>query len=120
MRENVNLSTPDTGIERMLSDDSRVVGALRHVDMVVRVNGLLAAQLSTQDLDGSVGDDFVDVHVGLGTGSSLENDQREVVDELSGDDLIGSLADGVDDLGVEACSGSNEKGERRSYLNDLP
>ena len=74
--------------------------------MVVRVNGLLASQFTAQDLDGTVGNDFVNVHVGLGTGSSLENDQREVVDELSGNDLISGLADGIDDLGVKACQKS--------------
>lgn len=84
-------------------NDSRIVGTLGHVDVVVGVNGLLAAQFTAQDLDSSVGNDFIDVHVGLGSGSGLENDQREVVNELSGDDLVSGLADGVDDLGVEAC-----------------
>jgi hypothetical protein len=84
--------------------NSRIVGTLRHVHVVVRVNWLLAAQFTTQNLDGSVGDNLVNVHVGLSTGSGLENDQGEVVDELSGDDVVGAFADGFDDLGVEACS----------------
>lgn len=37
---------------------SRVVGRGRHVDMVVGVDRLLAAHLTTQDLDGPVGDDL--------------------------------------------------------------
>lgn len=69
--------------------------------MVVGVNGLLAAQLSAQDLDSSVRNNLVDVHVGLSTRSGLEDDQGEVVDELARDDLVGGFADGLDDLGVE-------------------
>jgi hypothetical protein len=79
----------------------RVVGTLRHVDVVVGMNRLLAAQFSAQDLDGSVGDDLVDVHVGLSTRTGLENDQGEVVDKLARDDLVSGVADGLNDLGVE-------------------
>lgn len=78
--------------------------------MVVGVNGLLRAKLATEELDSTVGDDLqreksvqkeegmgerrahlVDVHVGLGSGSSLENDEGEVVlSDLAGDDLRAS------------------------------
>ena len=38
----------------------RVVAALAHVDMVIRMHGLLGAQFTTQDFDGSVRDNLVD------------------------------------------------------------
>lgn len=36
----------------------RVVGALAHVDMVVRVNRLLRTELTAEQLDSAVGDDL--------------------------------------------------------------
>ena len=56
-----------------------VVTALGLVHVIVGVDGSLAAQLSTQQLDGSVGDHLVSVHVGLGAGPRLPDHQREVV-----------------------------------------
>jgi hypothetical protein len=44
----------------------RVIGGLRHVYMVIWMDGILGAQFATQEGDGAVGDDFVDVHVELG------------------------------------------------------
>ena len=44
----------------------RVIRRLRHVDMVIGVNGVLGAQLATQKGDGAVGDDFINIHVELG------------------------------------------------------
>lgn len=81
---------------------SRIVRALAHVDVVVRVDRRLAAQLSSHDLDGSVRDDLVDVHVGLRTRPGLEDNEGEVVDEFTGNDLVRGLADGVGDLLVHA------------------
>lgn len=78
--------------------DSRVVGALAHVDVVVRVNRGLASQLSSHDLDGSVGDDLIDVHVGLSSRSGLEDDEGEVVEEFTRDDLIRGLRNGIGNL----------------------
>jgi hypothetical protein len=36
----------------------RVVRGLRHVNVVVGVDGLLRAELTTEELDGTVGDDL--------------------------------------------------------------
>ena len=80
--------------------NARVVAALAHVDMVVRVNGLFGAKLAAEDLDGSVRDDLVRVHVGLGTGAGLPDDQGEVVDELKVSHLLGRLLDRLGDSGV--------------------
>jgi len=77
-----------------------IVGASGHVDVVVGVDWLLAAHLSAEDLDCSVGDDFVGVHVGLGAGAGLPDDEREVVNELEGCDLFSGFDDCVADLGI--------------------
>lgn len=77
-----------------------VVGGGGHVDVVVGVDGLLASHLSTQDLNGTVGDDLVGVHVGLSAGTGLPHNQREVVNELEVGDLSSSLLDSLADLGV--------------------
>lgn len=51
----------------------------------------------------TAGTDLVDVHVGLGAGTGLEDDEGKVLHaNLAGDDLIGGLLDGVADLLVEA------------------
>jgi hypothetical protein len=62
------------------------------------VDGLLGAHVTAQHLDGAVGDDLVGVHVGLGTGAGLPDDQREVVIELARCDLGGGLLNGLTDL----------------------
>ena len=90
-------------IRNLVQRNLRIVGALAHVDMVVRVNRSLASKLSSHNLDGSVGDDLVDVHVRLGSRSGLEDDEGEVVDEFTRDDLVRGLADGIGDLLVHAC-----------------
>lgn len=82
------------------SSRERVVGGSRHVDVVVGVHRLLRSHLATQDLDGTVRDDLVGVHVGLGAGTSLPNDKREVVHELALGNLGGSLLNSLTNLGV--------------------
>ena len=57
--------------------------------MIVRVNGVLRAKFSPEELDDTVGNDFVGVHVGLSATSSLEDDEREVADEFARNDLQG-------------------------------
>lgn len=82
-----------------------VIGGGAAVDVVVGVDGLLAALLAAQDLDGAVGDDFVGVHVGLGAGAGLPDDEREVVHELAIGNLLGGLLDGLSNLGVWVMGG---------------
>ena len=69
----------------------RVVRALRHVDVVVGVDGLLAAHLAAGQLDGAVRDHLVDVHVGLGAAAGLPHEERELVAVLARDHLVGRL-----------------------------
>ena len=56
-----------------------VVAALALVHMVIRMDWSLAAQLTAKQLDGSVGDDLVSVHVGLGAGPRLPDHQGKVI-----------------------------------------
>ena len=77
-----------------------VVGRGRHVDVVVGVDGLLSSHGASQDLNRTVRDDFVGVHVGLGTGTSLPDNEREVVQQLALRDFCRSLLDSLTDLGV--------------------
>ena len=77
-----------------------VVGRSRHVDMVVGVDGLLGALGAAQHLDGAVGDDLVGVHVGLGAGARLPDDQRKVVEQLERCNLGGGFLDGLANFGV--------------------
>lgn len=76
------------------------------VDVIVGVDGFLAALLAAQDLDGSVGDDLVRVHVGLSARAGLPDDQGEVVEQLQVSDLLGRLLNGLADGGVCASKGT--------------
>src|SRR6202451_290288 len=71
----------------------RIVRGLRHVYIVVRVDGLFAAHSAAVDFDGAIGDDFVDIHVGLRAAAGLPDAQREMLVKLSGDDFVGGLRD---------------------------
>ncbi len=52
---------------------------------------LLRSHLAARQFDGAVGDDFVDVHVGLGATAGLPDAQRKLVVELAGDHFICGL-----------------------------
>src|SRR5260370_40539789 len=53
------------------------------------MNRFLAAHFAAGNFDGAVGDDFVDVHVGLRAAAGLPDAKREVLVEFSGDDFVG-------------------------------
>lgn len=78
-----------------------VVRRLGHVDVVVGVNRLLGTKLAAKQLNCTVGNDLVRVHVRLGTGTGLENNKGEVVSELALEDLSGSGLDSLTNLGVK-------------------
>ena len=93
-----------------------VVGRLRHVDVVVGVDGRLRALLTTGDLDRAVGDDLVHVHVRLGPAARLPHEQRELAVELAGEDLVGGGDDEIRLLGGELAEIA--VGERGGLLQD--
>jgi len=71
----------------------RVVGGLRHIYIVIGMNWFFAAHFAAGHFDGAIGDDFVDVHVGLRAAAGLPDVEREVIVEFSGDDFIRGLRD---------------------------
>lgn len=77
-----------------------IVGGSAAVDVVVGVDGALAAHLAAENLNGAVGDDFVGVHVGLGAGTGLPDDEGEVVHELAVSNLFGGLLNSLANLGI--------------------
>lgn len=72
--------------------------------MVIGVDGTFGAHCATEDLDGAVGNDFIGVHVGLGAGTSLPDDERKVIKEGEGGDFGGGLLDRLPQLWVFADS----------------
>ena len=66
-----------------------VVGRLRHIDIIVRVQ-----QLFARNFIAAVGNNLVAVHVRLCAGAGLPDDEREIVQKLAGNDLVRRLLDG--------------------------
>ncbi len=57
------------------------------------MNRVLAAEPAADELDRPVGDDLVDVHIGLRARAGLPDMHRELSVQRAGDDLVGDLAD---------------------------
>ena len=57
------------------------------------MNRLLRSQFAARQFDGAVGDDFIDVHVGLRAAAGLPDAQGKLVVEFAGDDFVGGLHD---------------------------
>ena len=70
-----------------------VVRGLAHVDVIVRMDRALRAQLTAQQLVRAIGDHLVGVHIGLGAGAGLPNHEWKVIVEPA----LGHLAGGPDD-----------------------
>ncbi len=79
-----------------------VVRRLGLVDMVVGMDRALAAAIAGEDLVGSAGDHLVGVHVGLGAGARLPDDQGKLVVVHPARDFARRLLDRLGELGVEA------------------
>ncbi|MNI06407.1 hypothetical protein D3C73_593860 [compost metagenome] len=71
-----------------------VVGRLRHVHVVVRVQVLILAFLVTHGLQCDVGDDFVGIHVGRSASTALNHVHHELFVEVAADQTCTSFADG--------------------------
>ena len=65
-----------------------IVGGLAHIDVVIRM-----AELLPCDLIGPVRDDFVGIHIRLGAGSRLPDDERKFLRQFSVDHLIAGFRD---------------------------
>jgi len=80
----------------------RVVGGLCHVDVIVGMNGSLAAQRRACDLTTAVRNDFVHVHIELRSAAGHPDMQRKHVIVLAGQDFFARLYDQIMTLLVEA------------------
>ena len=65
------------------------------------MNRLLGAEFAAQQHVGAVGDHLVEVHVGLGAGAGLPDDQREVIVELAFDHFPCRADDGAGAARIE-------------------
>ena len=69
-----------------------VVGALPHVHMVVRVNRLdLRQSIAPKNLNGSVRDDFIDVHIARCSRTRLEHVDRKLIIHFAVNDVLASF-----------------------------
>src|SRR5262249_43839237 len=60
-----------------------IVARLSHIDMIIRMNRFPGPDNATQNLNRSIGYDFVRIHVGRSTGTRLEDIQNELFVELA-------------------------------------
>ncbi len=72
-----------------------IVGRLRHVDMVERVEDVVAAFLITQLFQRQVGDHLVGIHVGRSARAALDHIHHEFAVVAAGNDQIASLGNGL-------------------------
>ena len=70
----------------------RIIGALPHIDMIIRVHQfLLGHSITTSNLRCPVANDLVDVHVTAGPTARLKDINRELVREFP----LGNLKCGI-------------------------
>src|ERR1035437_1849337 len=80
------------------------------------MDGLLAAHLAASDLDSTIGDHFVGVHIRLRATACLPDAEREMLIEFPGNDFIAGLCDKLALLPGEFAEVSIH--ERGSLLED--
>ena len=107
-----DISEPaESGNQRFVNTDGdgnmnrggkRVVGALPHVDVVVRMDRLLHFEaISTGGFDRSIRNDLIAIHIAGGSRSGLENINREFAVEPAGNDFLGGVQHRINLLSVE-------------------
>ena len=79
----------------------RVVRRLAEIHMIVRMDGRFCFKLPAQKLYRPVGDHLVGVHVALGPGAGLPNDERKMIEQFALDHLLGGFRDRAGDLRIE-------------------
>ncbi len=70
-----------------------VVGGLRHVHVVVRVQVLILALGMAHRFQAKVGDHLVGIHVGRGAGAALDHIHHELLVEFAANQTRAALAD---------------------------
>ena len=71
-----------------------VITGLASVDIIIRMNRFVP-KCTPKNLDGSIGNNFIRVHVRLGSGSSLPDDQWEMIIEFSLNQLVSCFDNGI-------------------------
>jgi len=81
---------------------NRVVGALRHVHVVVRIDRFIfVANVKAEHLIGAIGNHFVHVHIVRRAGAGLERIEFKMAREFIVHHFLRGLRDGVREVGVE-------------------
>ena len=71
----------------------RIVRRLRHIHVIVGVNGLFASHHATRYFDGAIRDHFIGIHVRLGAAAGLPHVKRKMLVEFAGNHFIRGLHD---------------------------
>jgi len=66
-----------------------IVGRLGLIDIIIGVNYGFVPEFAAVQLQGAVGDHFIDVHIGLCAAAGLPNHQGEMRVEFAVDDFLG-------------------------------
>ena len=87
------------------------------------MNWVFAPHDAAGDFDGAIGNDFIDVHVGLCAASRLPDHQREVFVKLSGNDFVAGSYDEImfclaqeSQFIVRVCGGFLDDGQSANEL----
>ena len=75
-----------------------IVGRLEQVDMIDRVNAGIVALRCAEDFQRPVGQDLVDIHIGRGTGATLQGIDHELVLKRASQDFVAGSHDGLADI----------------------
>ena len=78
-----------------------IIRALAHIAMIIGVDRAFRADLTAQDLNRPIGDNFIRVHVGLRPGPGLPDHEREMRVELALNHFIRGGDDRISKRGVE-------------------
>ena len=93
-----------------------VVRGLRHIDVVVRMNGLFCAFFAAEQFVCTVGDHLVDVHIALGSASGHPDFEGELSVIIAVEDFIACAENcGTELFGEES---KFKIGFRRSFFNE--
>ncbi len=94
-------------LQRRQPDGGRddIIGRLGHVDVVVGVQHAEIAPLLPQQLQGAVGQHFVDIHIVRSSGPGLKRINNKLVGQLAGQRFVGRCDDGIADLFLQPPGG---------------
>ncbi len=68
-----------------------IIRRLAAIAMIVRMHRRFSSHSTAETLDSQIGNHLVGVHVGLGAGTGLPDDQRKVVVQIAVDNFSGCI-----------------------------